>query len=120
MFRPVNTTPVPQRKKQTLEERPSRIGTRVSPRTLQRQTGLTLYKDTSSESEEESEVENIAVTSDGDENDAQISDKENQSSTPEAAAAVKKTPARPKRRTRGGGGSRRRSRKKIYRPRKRS
>ena len=108
-FRPVNTTPVPQRKKQAPEERPSRIGTRVSPRTLQRQTGLTLYKDTSSESEE-SEEENEVDPSENE--DAQISEQEETLEPETAAAMVKKTPARPKRRARGGGGSRRRSRKK--------
>ena len=45
-----NVTPVAKKRKAAaVEERPSRIGTRVSPRTIQRQTGLHNYKDTSSE-----------------------------------------------------------------------
>ena len=108
----MNTTPAPQRKRQAPEERPSRIGTRVSPRTLQRQTGLTLYKDTSSESEESEEENDTTVPSDDDE-DAQLSEKEDQSTEeaePVTTPASKKTRTKPKRRA--GGGSRRRSRKK--------
>merc|ERR1712071_46878 len=47
---------------------PSRIGTRVSPRTIQRQTGLGNYKDTSSEMDSDQEEE--------EEDDQEVEDEE--------------------------------------------
>ncbi|KAI9561827.1 hypothetical protein GHT06_012788 [Daphnia sinensis] len=102
----VNTTPTPQRKKSsTADERPSRIGTRVSPRTLQRQTGLTLYKDTSSESEDDEdsvEVSEISEEPNGDKEEEEEEDEE----PIEQTVVVAKTAQRKKR------GRRTRSRKR--------
>ena len=61
----------PASKKRKVDERPQRIGTRVSPRTLQRQTGLTSYADSFSEEESEgsalSEVDKSASEEEEDE-----------------------------------------------------
>ena len=95
----VNTTPAPQRKRSCVDERPSRIGTRVSPRTLQRQTGLTLYKDTSSESEDEESNE----ASDESEQEPVDEAEEDEDANEPAAVAVAKVAQRKRRgrRTRG-------------------
>lgn len=105
----VNTTPTPQRKRSsTADERPSRIGTRISPRTLQRQTGLTHYKDTSSESEDDEdsvEVSEISEDPNGDKEDEEEEEEEDEEPN-EQTVAVAKTAQRKKR------GRRTRSRKR--------
>ena len=100
----VNTTPAPQRKRgSTADERPSRIGTRISPRTLQRQTGLTLYKDTSSESEDDEDSNQASEIS---EEPADDKDLEVDEETSEPPVGVVKVAQRKKR------GRRARSRRK--------
>merc|ERR1712071_4553 len=77
----VAVTPVPKKRKSAVEERPSRIGTRVSPRTIQRQTGLGNYKDTSSEmdsdqEEEEEEEEEEESNGEEEDDDQEVEDEE--------------------------------------------
>ena len=68
-----NVTPVAKKRKSAVtEERPSRIGTRISPRTIQRQTGLRSYKDTSSDNASSNEDED----DDDDDDDANQSEEE--------------------------------------------
>merc|ERR1712071_417588 len=53
---------------------PSRIGTRVSPRTIQRQTGLGNYKDTSSEMDSDQEEEE--ANGEEEDDDQEVEDEE--------------------------------------------
>ena len=93
----VNTTPAPSRKRaSTVDERPSRIGTRVSPRTLQRQTGLTLYKDTSSESEDDEESNQASEASEEPVDDKE-EEEEIEEETSEPSVGVVKVAQRKKR-----------------------
>ena len=104
------TPAVKKRKLTVTEERPSRIGTRVSPRTIQRQTGLSSYKDTSSENASSdndtdgSEDEQDDIEDDEEEEDQDPEEEEEEEVaikevvTPVAPKAAKKRGRKPKKR----------------------